>query len=100
MFISSIYCFSAVKITLGQISRTNRIMGQFSSNNSYFSLAMISLDNLSEIQKSNKISIYDKFGSGSVKSAGSVVRPNLAEPPSSAELPNRNEPFGRSLPLT
>ena len=26
-----------------------------------------------------------------------MVRPNLAEPPSSAELPNRNEPFGRSL---
>jgi len=58
-FISSIYCFSAVKITLGQISRTNRIMGQFSSNNSYFSLAMISLDNLLAIQKSNKISICD-----------------------------------------
>ena len=72
-------------------------MGQFSSNNSYFSLAMISLDNLLEIQKSNKISIYDQFGSGSVKSAGSVVRPNLAEPPSSAELPNQNRTFGRSL---
>ena len=36
-------------------------------------------------------------GSGSVKTNGSVVRPNLAEPPSSAELPNQNRTFGRSL---
>ena len=55
------------------------------------------LNNLSTIQKSVKNASYNQFGYGSVKTDGSVVRPNLAEPPSSAELPNRNEPFGRSL---